>query len=171
MSAEALTTVAAGMSAVAAVAALTIGWMTLRESRRVAESTKRHSAHVFDAALQARLDPLYPGLRSVLGHLDDGVPHEIRQVLIPFFVLYGNAFAAHRDGLLDQRDWEGFERELAYWAQKPVARRAWTAFRQQTWTPGFADHMEQVLSGPAAYPDLLEISVDPPGVIWPGDPG
>jgi hypothetical protein len=166
MSPEALTAIAAGMSAISAIAALMIGWMTLRESREAAEARRRHSAHLFDAALQSRLDPLYPGLRKVLGHLDDGVPHEIRQVLIPFFVLYSNAYAAHRDGLLDDRDWTGFERELAYWAQKPTARRAWAAFSQQTWTQGFAEHMQKVLSGPAAYPDLKENSVNPPEVQW-----
>jgi hypothetical protein len=170
LSPEALTAIAAGMSAVSAIAALMIGWITLRESRIAAETRRRHSAHFFHAALQSRLDPMYPGLRQVLGHLEDGVPHEIRQVLIPFFVLYGNAYAAHRDGLLDDRDWNGFERELAYWAQKPTARRAWTAFSQQTWTHGFADHMQQVHSGSAAYPNLIENSAQSPEVVWPDEP-
>jgi hypothetical protein len=112
---------------------------------------------------------MYPGLRKILGHLEDGVPHEIRHVLIPFFVLYSDAFAAHRDGLLDSRDWRGLERELAYWAQKPTSRRAWLAFRQQTWTDGFADHVEAVLAGPPAYPDLVETQLGDPEVVWPED--
>jgi len=166
MSADALNAFAAGMSAIAALAALGIGWVSLRESKRLAEATRRQSAHALDAALQCRLDPMYPGLRDVLGHLEDGVPHDIRHVLIPFFVLYSDAFAAHRDGLLDQRDWVGFERELAYWAQKPAARRAWSIFSQQTWTSGFAEHVEDVLNGPAAYPNLTEVG-SAPKLDWP----
>jgi hypothetical protein len=161
---------AAAMSAVAALAALAIGWMSLRESRKVAEAARRQSAHSLDAALQSRLDPMYDGLRDVLGHLEDGVPREIRNVLIPFFVLYSDAFAAHRDGLLDQRDWTGLQCELAYWAQKPVARRAWKAFSQQTWTDGFAEHVESVLAGPPAYPSLREVPGKPPTLHWPEEP-
>lgn len=169
MSSEALNALAAAMSAVAALAALAIGILSLVESRRTAEATRRQSAHALDVSLQARLDPLYPGLRAVLGHLEDGVPKEIRSVLITFFVLYSDAFAAHRDGLLDERDWVGFERELAYWAQKPVARRAWLAFRQQTWTDGFAEHIDSVLEGPPAYPNLRETCLNPPAIAWPED--
>jgi hypothetical protein len=59
---------------------------------------------------------------------------------------------------------------LAYWAQKPVARRAWKAFSQQTWTDGFAEHIESILSGPPAYPNLRETPGNPPTVHWPADP-
>lgn len=167
MSANALNAIAAAMSAVAALAALAIGWVTLRESQRQAAAAKRQAAHNFDAALQGRLDPMYPALRDVLGHLEDGVPSEIRNALIPFFVLYSDAYAAHRDGLLNDHDWIGFERELAYWAQRPVARRAWAVFSRQTWTAGFAEHMEAVLSGPAAYPNLAEVGPASPKIVWP----
>lgn len=169
MSADSLNAISAAASALAAFAALTVGWLTLHESRRVAAATKKQNAHALDAALQSRLDPMYSGLRSVLGHLEDGVPQEIRHVLIPFFVLYSDAFAAHRDGLLDERDWLSFERELAYWAQKPVARRAWQAFRKQTWTHGFAEHIDAVQCGPPAYPDVIETEVSQPSVPWPLD--
>lgn len=157
------------MSAVAAIAAFAVALMSLRESRRIAEVANRRSAHAMDLTLQSRLDPLYPDLRRVLGHVEDGVPKQIRDTLIPFFVLYSDAFAAHRDGLLDSRDWDGFGQELAYWAQKPHARRAWKAFRQQTWTDGFADHVDATLSGPPAYPLLVEFEVDSPVVDWPPD--
>jgi hypothetical protein len=155
------------MSAIAASAALAVAWLSLCESRRAAERDRRQAAHAMDAALQARLDPMYEGLRDVCGHLEDGVPHQIRHILIPFFVLFSDAFAAHRDGLLDERDWVGFSRELAYWAQKPPARRAWQAFRQQTWTDGFADHVDAVLAGPPAYPELREYEGKAPAIVWP----
>ncbi|GAA2098284.1 hypothetical protein GCM10009726_07150 [Nocardioides furvisabuli] len=127
---------------------------------------ERERAVAMDAAFQARLDPLYPDLRRVLGRVDDGVPEPIRHVLLPFFVLYSDCFAAHRDGLLNARDWRGLERELAFWAQKPVARRAWAAFSQQEWTEGFANHMHEVLTGDAAYPNLADDTFRPPEVIW-----
>lgn len=167
MSTDVLSVIAAAMSAVAAIAALAIGQISLRESRRTAETQARQSAHAMDTALQNRLDPMYPGLRQTLGDLDDGVPAEIRQVLIPFFVLFSDAFAAHRDHLLDERDWTGFERELAYWAQKPLSRRAWAAFRRQTWTEGFSDHIDAVLAGPSAYPDLHDGEGISSGAAWP----
>lgn len=86
-------------------------------------------------------------------------------------MLFSDAFGAHRDGLLDERDWKGFGRELAYWTQKPTARRAWRAFRQQTWTEGFVDHVDSIIDGPLAYPDLQELGTVPPEITWPEDPG
>jgi hypothetical protein len=155
------------MSAVAALAALFVAWMSLKESRRAQATAQRERAHAMDSTLQARLDPMYPGLRRVLGHLDDGVPRDIRHILIPFFVLFSDAFAAHRNGLLGEDDWNGFGKELAYWAQKPTSRRAWAVFRQQTWTAGFVEHVDAVLTGPPAYPDLRELEGDPPEIDWP----
>ena len=99
--------------------------------------------------------------------LNDGVPQEIRHVLVPFFVLYSDAFAAHRDGLLDERDWVGFSLELMHWSQKPTARRAWAAFRKQTWTEGFVDHVDKTIDGPAAYPGLGAHTSPAPAVDWP----
>ncbi len=109
---------------------------------------------------------MYAGLREVLGHLEDGVPHEVRHVLIPFFVLYSDAFGAHRDGLFDERDWKGLAQELAYWSQKPTARKAWQAFRQQSWTDGFVSYVDSVLAGPPAYPDLVEVEHAPSIEDW-----
>ena len=167
MNANQLNVLAATMSAVAALAALAVAWMSLRESRRAFAISMTERASALDAAFQGRLDPMYPALRRVLGRLeDDGVPEEIRHTLIPFFVLYSDAFAAHRDGLLDDKNWPGFERELAYWAQKDTARRAWEAFRLQTWTVGFVDHVDAVMSGPAAYPDIPDHMIAPPDVVW-----
>lgn len=170
MNANQLNVLAATMSAVAAVAALAVAWLSLRESRRAFEISMRERANALDAAFQGRLDPMYPDLRRTLGRLDDGVPEAIRNTLIPFFVLYSDAFAAHRDRLLDERDWQGFERELAYWAQKPTARRAWAVFRLQTWTEGFVDHVDEVLAGPPAYPDIPDHMVAAPEVIWDDQP-
>jgi hypothetical protein len=169
MSNDVLIVIATVMSAVAAIAALSVAWMSLRETRRASEASQRHSAHAMDLTLQSRLDPMYPDLRKVLGHLEDGVPQEVRQALIPFFVLFSDAFAAHRDGLLDERDWKGFRLELAYWARKPTARRAWQAFRRQIWTEGFVTYVDTVLDGPAPYPDLQERDVVPPVITWPQD--
>lgn len=170
MNSDQLNVLAATMSAVAAVAALFVAWISLRESRRAFQIQMRERANAMDAEFQRRLDPMYPDLRRVLGRLDDGVPEPIRHVLIPFYVLYSDVFAAHRDGLLDERDWVGLERELAYWAQKPAARRAWEVFRLQTWTAGFADHVDGVMTGPPAYPDIPDHMVAPPEVEWDDQP-
>lgn len=167
MSGDQLNALAASMSAIAALAALAVAGLSLRDSRRFMELQKRERANAMDALFQARLDPMYPDLRRILGRLDDGVPEPIRNVLVPFFVLYSDAYGAYRDGLLDDRDWRGFERELAFWAQKPHARRAWEAFSRQTWTEGFAEHMTAVLDGPSAYPNLEESSFCAPEVAWP----
>lgn len=77
------------------------------------------------------------------------------------------AFAAHRDGLLDERGWLGFERELAYRTPEPSARRAWQAFRQQAWTDGFVDHTDSVHDGAPACPNLQEVCAAEPTVRWP----
>jgi hypothetical protein len=169
MNSSTLNAFAAGMSAVAALAALFVAWLSLGESKRASAAAHHERVHAMDSALQARLDPMYPELRRVLGHLDDGVPREIRHVLVPFFVLFSDAYSAHRDGLLSDHDWNGFGTELAYWAQKSTARRAWKAFRLQTWTDGFADHVDQVLAGPPAYPDVLDMESNPPHFDWPAD--
>lgn len=165
MSSEALNALAASMSAVAALAALIVAGLSLRQSSRAAEASRRSNARAMDDSLQSRLDPMYPELRRILGHLDDGVPREIRHVLIPFFVLYSDAYGAHRDELLNERDWEGIAHEMAYWAQKPTARRAWALFRQQTWTEGFVEHVDAVLAGAPVYPTLEDGAVAPE-VSW-----
>lgn len=170
MSIEAMSVLASAMSAVAALAALAVGWMSLVQSRRSSEATRRQSAHAMDSTLQARMDPLYPGLRAVLGHLEDGVPREVRDVLIPFFVLFSDAFAAHRDGLLDDRDWLNGT-EFAYWAQKPTARRSWLAFREQVWTAGFVEHVDLILDGAPAYPNVHEHTSTSPEFVWPQNAG
>lgn len=166
---DALNAIAALMSALAAFAALAVALMSHHQSKKASEVAQRISANAMDLTLQTRLDPMYPDLRRVLGHLDDGVPQEIRNVLIPFFVLYSDAFAAHRDGLLDERDWTGFRLELTYWSQKPTARRAWSHFRKQTWTEGFVEHVDSTINGPKAYPSLDEKIVKPV-VEWPDPP-
>ena len=166
MTSDSLGATSAAMSAIAAIAALTVAVLGLLQSKRQVEAARRQTSRAVDDALQFRLDPMYAGLRKTLGHLEDGVPHEIRHVLIPFFVLYSDAFGAHRDGLTDERDWQGFAQELAYWAQKPIARHAWTSFRKQSWTLGFADHVDAVLLGPAAYPDLKEVTDIPSVEDW-----
>lgn len=170
MSGENLNALAATMSAVAALAALAVAWLGLKESRRLAKAIRLQSARDMDTALQNRLDPMYPGIRKALGHLDDGVPRDVRDVLIPFFVLYSDAFGAYRDGLLNDRDWAGFRQELAFWAQSPRARRAWAAFREQTWSDGFVEHVDAVLTGPPAYPGLTSATLSEPEIDWPDGP-
>lgn len=166
MSNEVLSLITALMSAIAAFAALGVAALSLRQSNNVAVAARKQTARAIDDSLQSRLDPMYPGLRRVLGHLEDGVPQEIRNVLIPFFVLFSDAFGAHRDGLVDDRDFAGFAQELSYWSQKPAARKAWMAFRQQSWTEGFADYVDTVLAGALAYPDLKEVSDVEPEASW-----
>jgi hypothetical protein len=166
LSVESWNAVAAIASALAAGAALAIGCVSLRQSREVALEGRRRSAHALDSAFQSRLDPLYPGLGAVLGSLEDGVPLEVREVLVPFYVLFSDAYAAHRDGLMSDRDWEGMRSELAHWAQRPNAVRAWQAFRQQRWTEGFVEFIDDIHSGPCAYPDLVEHRDPRPTVVW-----
>ena len=166
LSSDALNAIAAAMSAIAALAALIVAGLSLRQSRQAAETSRRLSARALDDSLQRRLDPMYPELRRILGHLEDGVPREIRHVLIPFFVLYSDSYAAYRDELLNPGDWEGIAQEMAYWAQKPIAKRAWQAFRQQTWTHGFVDHVDAVLAGEPVYAEL-NIDAENQGILWP----
>ena len=164
---DVLVATAAAMSAVAAIASLVVAIMNTHQVRRGIEMQRLRSARELDDRLQSRLDPLYPGLRSVLGHIEDGVPKEIRQTLIDFFVLYSDAFAAARDDLLSESDWKGFERELRFWAQKPISQRAWKAFRMQEWTDGFIAYIDGVMVGELAYPNLVEIATELPHFDWP----
>lgn len=166
MSSDVVNAFAATMSAIAAIAAFTVALIGLRESRRHILAVQRQSAHAMDLTLQSRLDPMYPGLRLVLGDVQDGVPKEIRDILIPFVVLFSDAYAAYRDGLLDDRDWIGFSQEMTYWMQKANAKRAWGAFRQQTWTEGFVDFVDNAIAGPPAYPDLKEQDSSNLGLDW-----
>lgn len=174
MTAEWLNVIAAVSAAIAAFFAWWIALMSLRDSRRLAHEARRRDAQALEASLQARLDPLYPGLRAVLGTVDDGVPIPIRSVLIPLFVLYADAYAAHRDGILSDAEWKGFGLELANWAQREPARRAWAIFRKQEWTDGFVEHVDGVLDGPPAYPRMGEVPLTEPEIVWPavelGDP-
>lgn len=167
MSSEGLNALAASMSAIAALAALALAWMGLRQSKMASQVAKSIMAREMDDSFQNRLDPMYPELRRILGHMEDGVPKEIRHTLIPFFVLFSDAYGAHRDGLLDDRDWHGLAQELAYWSQKASSRRAWAAFRQQTWTEGFMEYVDSILAGPPAYPNITEMSSVEPEVCWP----
>lgn len=158
MTGDYLNVLSTALAAVAALAALVVAVLSLRQSRRQLEAERLRTARAIDDSLQSRLDPMYPELRRTLGHMQDGVPHEIRQVLVPFFVLYSDAYGAHRDGLVDARDWDGFAQELAYWAQKPISRRAWSQLRKQTWTDGFVVFVDGILAGPPAYPDVTEVT-------------
>ena len=158
MTGDYLNVLSTALAAVAALEALVVAVLSLRQSKRQLEAERLRTARAIDDSLQSRLDPMYPELRRTLGHMQDGVPHEIRQVLVPFFVLYSDAFGAHRDGLVDTRDWDGFAQELAYWAQKPISRRAWSQFRKQTWTDGFVAFVDDILAGPPAYPDVTEVA-------------
>lgn len=166
MSSQGLSLLAAIFSAIATVAAMVVAIVSLRDSRIHARRAALLDEQHLEAALQARLDPLYPGLRGVLGTVDDGVPREVRDVLIPFFVLYADAFAAHRDGLLSKSAWAGLGTELANWAQKERGRRAWQIFRKQEWTEGFVDYVDEVMAGPRAYPGMDGVSEMPPTVPW-----
>lgn len=166
MTPETLNVIAASAAAAAAFFAWWVAVLGLRESRRSSLESARREAHAVEAQLQARLDPLYPGLRAVLGTVDDGVPVTVRSVLIPFFVLYADAYAAYRDGILPEAAWRGFGLELANWAQRDPARRAWAVFRNQEWTDGFVDHVDAVMQGPPAYPRMTGTRLNPPTVPW-----
>lgn len=154
------------LSALAALIAVGIGWISLRETRRAEALRRTMASHEQDASFSARLDVLYPDLRRILGQPHDGVPQEIRGPLISFFVLYADAYAARRDGLLDERDWDSIGEELAFWAQRPTARRAWLAFKQQSWATGFAEYVESVLAGSVVYPEICGDETIPV-VDWP----
>jgi hypothetical protein len=167
MDAEVWNAIAAIAAAVAACFAAWVAHVSLAEARRNAQEAARREAISVEAQLQSRLDPLYDGLRAVLGTIDDGVPLEVRRVLIPFFVLYADAFAAYRDGVLPDDAWNGFGTELANWAQREPARRAWQVFRRQEWTDGFVEHVDGVLAGAPAYPRMSDISLIEPTVRWP----
>jgi hypothetical protein len=161
-----LSALAAALSAITALVAVAIGWISLRETRRAEDLRRSLASHERDASLSARLDALYPDLRRILGHPNDGVPQEIRSPLISFFVLYADAYVAQRDGVLDNRDWASIGEELAYWAQRPTARRAWQAFKVQTWATGFVEYIDSVLAGPVVYPEISNDDTAPE-VNWP----
>ncbi len=154
MSNNVLNVVAASMSSVAAIAAWRVAWLSLKDSRAAAKSSKQQMSHALNQSFQTRLDPMYPGLRELLGGPDDGVPIHVRSVLVPFFVLCSDTFAAKRDNLIDTRDWNAFNLELSYWAQQPLAAETWASFRRQEWTDGFVAHMDCVIAGAPAYPKL-----------------
>jgi hypothetical protein len=166
VSTNSLLALATVLSALSALIAVGIGWISLRETRRAEALRRGLASHEQDASFSARLDVLYPDLRRILGHPNDGVPQQIRGPLISFFVLYADAYAARRDGLLDDRDWASIGEELAYWAQRPTARRAWRAFKQQSWATGFTDYIDAMLDGPVVYPEICD-DQHIPEVDWP----
>jgi hypothetical protein len=161
-----LNALATALSAFAALIAVTIAWVSLRETRRAEGLRRSVASHEHDASFSARLDSLYPDLRKILGYPNDGVPSGIRGPLISLFVLFADAYVARRDGVLDDRDWASIGQELGYWAQRPTARRAWQAFKVQSWAAGFAEYIDTVLNGPTIYPEIcLEEKI--PDVNWP----
>jgi hypothetical protein len=161
-----LNALATALSAFAALTAVLIGWVSLRETRRAEALRRSIASHEHDASFSARLDALYPELRRILGHPNDGVPSEIRGPLISLFVLFADAYVSRRDGVLTDRDWASIGQELGYWAQRPTARRAWEAFKVQSWADGFVEYVDSVINGSTIYP---EICVDEkiPNVNWP----
>lgn len=162
MSPDQLAAFSTAAAAVSGVAALAVTYMSYRMSTEAEAARKVHSAHELDAAFTSRLEALYPGMRAALGSVEDGIPDELREVVVPFFILYSDAWKAHNDGLLADGDWEGLGAELRYWAQKPVAREAWSRLRLQTWAQGFGAHVDDVMNGARAYPDLTEAGVSAP---------
>lgn len=162
MSSEHLAAISTVAAAIASIAALAVAALSYRMSKAAEAARRVQAAHDFDAAVTARLEALYPDMRRAFGTVDDGIPPRVRDVVVPFFVLYSDAWKAHKDGLITDRDWVGLGAEFRYWAQKPVGRAAWKALRDQTWAEGFKPHVDEVLTGPRAYPDLADDGASDP---------
>jgi GNAT superfamily N-acetyltransferase len=164
MSAEQINALATALSALAALVAVLLAGLTVREMGRIEDRADLRDANDRDDKFQGRLDPMLPGLYQVLGKTSDEIPSAIRSVLMPFYVLYSDAFAAHRDNLLGSRDNTGLLDEFAFFAQRPAARSAWTEFRSYTWPEHFRDHVDRVMLAACPYGGL---PVDHPPVDWP----
>jgi GNAT superfamily N-acetyltransferase len=159
-----LNVISAALSALAALVAVLVGALSIREVRRIDLRAAIREVNERDDAMQARLDPLYPGLHSVLGRPEDQTPPGIRDVLLPFFVLFSDVFAADRDHLLGNVDNRAFLDEFAFWAQRPGCRSAWVALREQSWPTGFVTYVDNALLMPSPYPT---IQLGRPEIEWP----
>jgi GNAT superfamily N-acetyltransferase len=163
MPGEWLDAAGSSLSAIAALCGVVVAGLSIREVRRIDSRAALRDANERDDALQARLDPMYEGLHTTVGRLGDGIPLPIRGVLVPFFVLYSDVFAADRDHLLGCKDNQPFLDEFAFWAQAPAGRSAWKELRAQTWPTGFVDHVDRVMLMPSPYP---EVTIEPPENDW-----
>lgn len=151
MSLEGLNAASTAFAAVAAIAAAFAAGLSVYEARRVDARARRREASQYDDALQTRLDAMMLDLRQVMGTPDDGVPEEIRETLMRFFVLYSDAFAADRDNLLGTSDNASMLDEFDFWAQQPAGRSAWEVFEAYSWPEGFKEHVEMTFLDTSPY--------------------
>ncbi|MGB7963252.1 MAG: hypothetical protein WCF12_09900, partial [Propionicimonas sp.] len=125
MNTDALNALAAVLSAIAAIFAVVISALSIRELRRIDERARRREFNQRDEALQLRLEALYPHLYSVFGVPLDSIPTGFRPAIVSFFGLYADAFTAHRDGLLAERDAIQFLDEFDWWLGSENGRSLW----------------------------------------------
>lgn len=160
---ENLNAASAAFAALAAVVAAFIGGLSIYELRRIDARARRREATQYDDALQSRLDVILDDLREVMGTPDDGIPAALRKTLMRFFVLYSDAFAADRDGLLGSSDNAPMLDEFDFWAQQPAGRSAWEVFAAYSWPQGFAEHVDHVFLEQPPY----QVQMLPARQRWP----
>ncbi|MEI2621668.1 MAG: GNAT family N-acetyltransferase [Candidatus Nanopelagicales bacterium] len=154
MSADAINAAGTVLSAAAALIAVVVAWLSIREIKRIDDRSRVREWNERDDLLQNRLESLYPDLYVTFGSPRDGIPLESRPVVVAFYSLYADAFTAQRDNLLPVKDAESFLREFAYWARTEHGRRAWEDLRLQTWAEGFLQHVDHALGIPESYRGL-----------------
>ncbi|MGM0385466.1 MAG: GNAT family N-acetyltransferase [Actinomycetota bacterium] len=163
--------VSAGLSAIAAIFAVVIAGISVRELRRIDERATRREANQRDEALQMRLEALYPQLYSVFGVPLDRIPSRLRSAVVGFFGLYADAYTAHRDSLLPERDSLAFLEEFDWWVGSENGKTLWEQLRCQSWPVGFIEHVDSAAQRPRAYAGLANraaefgLRAEVPGVV------
>jgi hypothetical protein len=135
-------------TALAAFAALISAFFTYLAARANTKLTHHNLGWAFEDTLTG----ITPKLRQTLGEVTDSVPPDIRDVMLPFLVLYSQVWVAHQQKLFPDANWQGMRPEFAYWMRKPAARSAWQIMRRyrDAWPEGFVAHVD------------LELTKDPP---------
>lgn len=154
MDADTVNATATGLSAVAAIFAVVVAGVSIWELRRIDGRAVRRETNERDDALQVRLEALYPDLYRVFGVPIDQIPTRLRPSVVSFFGLYADAFTAHRDGLLPEKDAQAFLEEFDWWLGSPNGSHLWTQLRSQSWPDGFIEHVDAVPSTARPYGEL-----------------
>lgn len=144
----AITAIATCVAGLAAFASAFFNFLAARASTKLTE-------HRLGWEFENSLTQVTPELRRALGDVGDGVDPAIRDVMLPFLVLYSQVWAAHRNDLFPDANWQGLRPEFAYWIRKESARSAWAIMRRycDAWPDGFVEHVDEELkkrTGPIA---------------------
>src|SRR5665811_92393 len=94
-----VTAVATGLAAFAASVSAFFTYLAARANTKL-------TRHNLGWEFEDTLTRITPDLRRTLGDVTDSVPPDIRDVMLPFLVLYSQVWVAHQHRLFPDANWQ-----------------------------------------------------------------